>query len=1701
MNIIVPIHVEALRVTPNTAQLTKTALYEFDKLGKVATSAGSGMIAAENFATSQTYLRNQPGIHLHWSIPRAYTRGLQDQDTGALQYPVVPNRWVVIRTLKNNTPSQAPRAGTKAEPATDTCMWVLESDAHSVVDGDTTLGASVAPWMDNAGDLQGLQGNVLGRRLHITDGWHEPNAAMHTLAATLGDGNHGYLGKLFQAPYGSGETFTAYMPSSGNILGIYDSLEDYFPNPSTLSDDADFSVSYIVMGWVSDIASDACHIILNEAVANYAKLPERDKPTLAQYLEQIMGEELKWSLSDYSALTSTSIPQTQAIMNGIVSDISWKTTTQSGVTYPTGTPKNQDIKVSIGSNTADALSAYLNGTVADPFFNPDAPEVDHQVEWLLNALQFDQLPKLDSGTKGVGQLQEFLHTTTFAGQPGGNVWSVRQNKEKTQSQGQGNNNEVTLPAYLGKLLAELNSAQIQLDTSKDNIANQRKQLFLDWSYHAGQLQTNVFGPAKENLDKDVTGAFLVDGMLHYFPTLLETGSYNSFAKPVAPFVPTPDDFKIALPEAAHPDQTSGIASYAFLGQFNPTAQAFGTALQEMLVDADALSEELLPLGIASLEEVAALLELASLVPASSPTGQSQINELVKQALDSFDTASAALNKASTYGNALVDNSSGIDHLITEATNSTASIATLISDFKSYFTVQDVPEPLPLAGGKSFTDIVAASDVLNLFKYGAENEGFPGVEPLLDSYNGTNGHPSYVCDTSRAAFYMACAHIYAIQTLVPFNVTCAYYLQFCLQELTKAHSDATAITTNLTAANTALTTDPIHAVITGLASTANGILPTIKSDLEATSPKIADALSKVTALLDAQSGGLPAYLADLKGKSWLTVLENMRAAKTVAFQRMPVAQVVGILNQSLYGKVSKQFELVSAPGQMFASPNEPVILMAQDATEETILEPFTRNGRAEIIPCRLPNELVAADTPPPFPAAITSISTSIVPAQAGMSTVFQQLAEEGVLLTPELSSPVSAADLKAAATANQQLHLDKLKHVELNDAPTGLKGKLPYYVAYNWRNNKDPFMPLFIWWTAKYTFSNQFDFAQKKVAPDFLDQFQLGQYQVEMHLKSSAAGNFSSTSGQSNHFELQGVIAMSANPTYVLCDQIAKYCQTYLDYDPKEAPKQQAGDPNYDVKLLFHKSYLEYNSLRMLSQGLSGFNPSMIQRVQEMQLPVNIPTSWTDAGYALSNFWQTQFLHEQSKNWPVNWNNEAPNPAALATNDSYVDFNPLRAGMLEIDRIQLVDAFGRFIDLSEPNPTHVSDTMIDPEADKKIYLAPRLTQPTRLNMDWIAAETSAVTGSFVEPGSAQPAVSPICGWIWPNHLDNTLALYDARGIPVGSLGLRDTPNREDGPVVHWFPVPGETTSVSVANREQMLTFLADKDVNSVFIDVLSKFLFGDETKTSGQNFADVLLLLEESQSFIITNSLQVDQDLSLFVGRPLVVAQTQLGLETKGTISRAGDLSTFPTWNKNGDQFTIDSTSYIPYQQDNFNDGGVSDLQVPTRIGTSQVKLPSGNTFPYFDDGVVGYFVGDDYGTLFTPVDMEATGAIKSLADSDSDYPVKITPNSAPEIVTFIMDPRASVHATTGILPALGIKIPEDQFNDVLRQIEITFLTAPVLTRGTVPDLPIPKEQGYGWDWVTTVSENPIEGTQNFQQAKFPETPQSLVDGWLKLKRQ
>jgi hypothetical protein len=109
-------------------------------------------------------------------------------------------------------------------------------------------------------------------------------------------------------------------------------------------------------------------------------------------------------------------------------------------------------------------------------------------------------------------------------------------------------------------------------------------------------------------------------------------------------------------------------------------------------------------------------------------------------------------------------------------------------------------------------------------------------------------------------------------------------------------------------------------------------------------------------------------------------------------------------------------------------------------------------------------------------------------------------------------------------------------------------------------------------------------------------------------------------------------------------------------------------------------------------------------------------------------------------------------------------------------------------------------------------------------------------------------------------------------------------------------------------------------------------------------------------------------------------------------------------------------------------------------------------------------------------------------------------------VTLLMDPRASVHATTGILPIKAIDLPSEIYSKALQSIEVAFFTHPVLRGSQGLALPVPDESGFIWRWTMGVKQGgaaqphdeDLLEIQIGDRAHFSFTPQVAQDGWLKL---
>ncbi len=174
------------------------------------------------------------GVHLHWDLPRALKTGVQaagpenaEDESCDLEYPPVPNRWLVTRIWTAAAKSDTPK--------TRICHWIVESDYLASAKEEP---ATDLPWFkddDGKGDLF----RYMGRAIKLADSpsWAEDPAASR-------------FDPLTALGYGE-PAFTAYYPDCRTVFGFHDrnlEAEGFNHEQDTLS--------YAVMGWYSDKGAD-----------------------------------------------------------------------------------------------------------------------------------------------------------------------------------------------------------------------------------------------------------------------------------------------------------------------------------------------------------------------------------------------------------------------------------------------------------------------------------------------------------------------------------------------------------------------------------------------------------------------------------------------------------------------------------------------------------------------------------------------------------------------------------------------------------------------------------------------------------------------------------------------------------------------------------------------------------------------------------------------------------------------------------------------------------------------------------------------------------------------------------------------------------------------------------------------------------------------------------------------------------------------------------------------------------------------------------------------------------------------------------------------------------------------------------------------------------------------------------------------------
>ena len=106
----------------------------------------------------------------------------------------------------------------------------------------------------------------------------------------------------------------------------------------------------------------------------------------------------------------------------------------------------------------------------------------------------------------------------------------------------------------------------------------------------------------------------------------------------------------------------------------------------------------------------------------------------------------------------------------------------------------------------------------------------------------------------------------------------------------------------------------------------------------------------------------------------------------------------------------------------------------------------------------------------------------------------------------------------------------------------------------------------------------------------------------------------------------------------------------------------------------------------------------------------------------------------------------------------------------------------------------------------------------------------------------------------------------------------------------------------------------------------------------------------------------------------------------------------------------------------------------------------------------------------------------------------------PAVLTMLIDPRAPVHARTGILPTKAISLPKVHYAAVLARMSLAVPVGPILMPDGNPVLHAPDSTSFAQSWLQQDRgewlEEPIAGTPG--TAAEWSGPIGIREGWLKL---
>ncbi|MGF1937810.1 MAG: hypothetical protein RM347_026065 [Nostoc sp. ChiQUE02] len=438
----------------------------------------------------------------------------------------------------------------------------------------------------------------------------------------------------------------------------------------------------------------------------------------------------------------------------------------------------------------------------------------------------------------------------------------------------------------------------------------------------------------------------------------------------------------------------------------------------------------------------------------------------------------------------------------------------------------------------------------------------------------------------------------------------------------------------------------------------------------------------------------------------------------------------------------------------------------------------------------------------------------------------------------------------------------------------------------------------------------------------------------------------------------------------------------------------------------------FKDIQCLSQALNGFNQALLGRKQTLQLPIDDPIGFEGNQQFVESVRQAVQDSIISAPQPLNF------------------FNPIRSGLLKILRLRLVDTFGRVRDLKCDQtiiPEHLKTSL---SLENAANLPPRIVQPARLHFRWLSGNPDHIN----EEASSHPSLNPICGWLLPDRIDQTLEVYNTEGYSLGELEIHQAGSQR------WRSAPGSELAVKSVD-----------DIPNPHLKRVVSYLNASEDQFL-ENFVQSLIQACEQ---IDLESSDCDPSLALLMGQPIAVVRASLNLQLQG----------LPAINQDWAIFKRELESFRKYGSETSErqTNGFTNVEFPIYLGNHQS----------FSDGLVGYWQETHNNqnivlseVVYIPLENVDTNNDKQKTEKivKCRQPLYQTIQSPPQFITALIDPRASIQAVSGILPTKSIQIPSEFYANIINNISITFLAAPILSANTI-SIPLADALDCNWSWL------------------------------------